>query len=77
MTINIKNNEITSIDFLSVDEGIEFIKKFNQQESTNSWFKYDPNEVTIHPYKNKPPYTIEDPIPNPYTVCQLSTKSNV
>lgn len=30
MRVNIKNNKIASIDFLNVDEVIEFIQKFNK-----------------------------------------------
>lgn len=36
MRVNIKNNEITSIEFLNVDEVIEFIQKFNKDRNKES-----------------------------------------
>lgn len=36
MRVNIKNNEITSVEFLNVDEVIEFIQKFNKDRNKES-----------------------------------------
>lgn len=33
MRVNIKNNEITSVEFLNTDEVIEFIQKFNKDRN--------------------------------------------
>lgn len=78
MRINIKNNRIESIDFLSVDEGIEFIKKFNK-DTADSTINISPNYWTTTNI-NKPQepwygsntmpctYKVEDPVPNPYIV---------
>lgn len=45
MRVNIKNNEIASIDFLNVDEVIEFIQKFNKdgnkEESDRNLVEFD------------------------------------
>ena len=45
MRVNIKNNEIASIDFLNVDEVIEFIQKFNKdgnkEESDRNFVEFD------------------------------------
>lgn len=45
MRVNIKNNEIASIDFLNVDEAIEFIQKFNKdrnkEESDRNSVEFD------------------------------------
>lgn len=46
MRVNISNDKITSIDFLTVDEGIDFIKKFNSSNSITSGtdtIQIDPN----------------------------------
>lgn len=36
MRVNIKNNEITSVEFLNIDEVIEFIQKFNKDRNKES-----------------------------------------
>lgn len=36
MRVNIKNNEITSVEFLNTDEVIEFIQKFNKDRNKES-----------------------------------------
>lgn len=36
MRVNIKNNEITSVEFLNMDEVIEFIQKFNKDRNKES-----------------------------------------
>lgn len=45
MRVNIRNNEIASIDFLNVDEVIEFIQKFNKdgnkEESDRNFVEFD------------------------------------
>lgn len=89
MRVNISNDKITSIDFLTVDEGIDFIKKFNSSNSitggTNP-IKIDPNDweqlykpwdeipVTYERKHNLDTYKVADPIPNPYTVTATNIK---
>lgn len=45
MRVNIKNNEIASVEFLNVDEVIEFIQKFNKdgnkEEFDRNFVKFD------------------------------------
>lgn len=44
MRVNIKNNEITSVEFLNVDEVIEFIQKFNKdgnKETDRNFIEFD------------------------------------
>lgn len=36
MKVNIKNNEITSVEFLNIGEVIEFIQKFNKDRNKES-----------------------------------------
>lgn len=36
MRVNIKNNEITSVEFLNINEVIEFIQKFNKDRNKES-----------------------------------------
>lgn len=45
MRVNIKNNEIASVEFFNVDEVIEFIQKFNKdgnkEESDRNFIEFD------------------------------------
>lgn len=61
MRVNISNHTITSIDFDTIDQVIDFIKKFNEQsysQSISTPFVYDsrPNNITNNP--NSPWYTV-------------------
>lgn len=79
MRVNIKNNEITSVEFLNIDEVIEFIQKFNKdrnKESDSIDFDkiadkiIDRNRIDTGPFTNVP----NSPVPvwyqnlsDPYT----------
>lgn len=59
MRVNIKNNEITSVEFLNIDEVIEFIQKFNKdrnKESDSIDFDkiIDRNRIDEGPFTNVP-----------------------
>lgn len=59
MRVNILNNNVISIDFDTVDQVIDFIKKFNSSNSiTNGTdsIKIDPNDWK-HPYNPYNPIT--------------------
>lgn len=74
MRVNIKNNEITSVEFLNVNEVIEFIQKFNKdrnKESDSIDFDKMADEIADRPipvwYQNlSDPYTQR--LNTPYTV---------
>lgn len=88
MRVNISNNNVISIDFDTVDQVIDFIKKFNTSNSiTNTGtnpIKIDPIDWTrpCNPitqawitYGDKPDtYKVADPVPNPYTVTATNIK---
>ena len=90
MRVNIYQNNICSIDFDTVDQVIDFIKKFNSSNSiTNTGtdtIKIDPNDwkqpwnPIIQPwviYERKhdlDTYKVADPVPNTYTVTATNIK---
>lgn len=83
MRVNISNNNVISIDFETVDQVIDFIKKFNSSNSitggTNP-IKIDPNDwkqpwnPIVQPLdvyyrtSDSDTFKVADPVPNPYTV---------
>ena len=67
MRVNILNNNVISIDFDTVDQVIDFIKKFNSSNSIigrTDPIKIDPNDWA----PDTDTFKIADPVPNPYTV---------
>lgn len=80
MRANILNNNVISIDFDTVDQVIDFIKKFNSSNSITSGtdpIKIDPNDwkqpwnpytITYDKRPDLTTYKVADPVPNPYTV---------
>lgn len=77
MRVNISNNNVISIDFDTVDQVIDFIKKFNKdQEDTKTITITDPIPLKTEPFKSvpvEPWYNIKDsitsdPIPDPNVV---------
>lgn len=83
MRVNISNNNVISIDFDTVDQVIDFIKKFNSSNSITEGtdpIKIDPNDwkqpwnpiiqpwVTYERKHDLDTYKVADPVPNPYTV---------
>lgn len=68
MRVNISNNNVISIDFDTVDQVIDFIKKFNSSNNINGGtgpIKIDPNDWK-QPWN---PYTITNPNPNPLRIA--------
>lgn len=90
MRVNISNNNVISIDFDTVDQVIDFIKKFNSSnsitggtdpiETPNDWKQpWNPCDPIIQPlvtYERNPDLDIKvaDPVPNLYTVTATNTK---
>lgn len=83
MRVNISNNNVMSIDFDTVDQVIDFIKKFNSSNSITSGtnpIKIDPNDwkQPWNPYnpiiQPLDTYKVADPVPNPYTVTATNIK---
>lgn len=79
MRVNILNNNVISIDFDTVDQVIDFIKKFNSSNSITGGtdpIKIDPNDwkQPCNPYRpwneihDLDTYKVADPVPNTYTV---------
>lgn len=60
MRVNIKNNEIASIDFLNVDEVIEFIQKFNKDGNKETEI------INSNKIDNRPPSVWYQNTSNPY-----------
>lgn len=89
MRVNILNNNVISIDFDTVDQVIDFIKKFNGQESPNTITGPNINPIPWRaPYETRPqePWynwhhdiKVGDTIPDPnvvYCKNQTYTTSN-
>lgn len=89
MRVNIYQNNICSIDFDTVDQVIDFIKKFNSSNNITSGtdhIKIDPNDwkqpwnpiiqpwVTYERKHDLDTYKVADPVPNPYTVTATNIK---
>ena len=87
MRVNILNNNVISIDFDTVDQVIDFIKKFNSSNNItsgtdpNDWKQpWNPHDPVIQPlvtYERKhdlDTYKVADPVPNPYTVTATNIK---
>lgn len=82
MRVNILNNNVISVDFDTVDQVIDFIKKFNGQESPNTITRSNINPWT-EPFETRPqePWynwhhdvKIGDTIPDPNVVyCKNKT----
>ena len=73
MRVNILNNNVISIDFDTVDQVIDFIKKFNKnQEDTKTITITDPiplktepfKSIPVEPWYNSKDFSISDPIPD-------------
>lgn len=62
MRVNISNNNVISIDFDTVDQVIDFIKKFNSSNSITG----GTNPIKIDPNDWKQPW-------NPYTITTPKT----
>lgn len=86
MRVNVSNNNVISIDFDTVDQIIDFIKKFNSSNSITEGInpiRTDPNDwkQPCNPYTithDKRPdlttYKVTDPVPNPYTITATNIK---
>lgn len=80
MRVNISNNHICSIDFDTVDQVIDFIKKFNKDQYTINtpcpWT--GPFETrTQEPWYNwHPDIKIGDTIPDPHVVYCTGKNAN-
>lgn len=83
MRVNIYQNSICSIDFDTVDQVIDFIKKFNNQETPNT---ITGSNIWPGPYETKPqkPWydwthdvKIGDTIPDPHTIYSNITTSTI
>ena len=61
MRVNILNNNVISIDFDTVDQVIDFIKKFNSSNSITG----GTNTIKIDPNDWKQPWNPYDPIIQP------------
>ena len=61
MRVNILNNNVISIDFDTVDQVIDFIKKFNSSNSITG----GTNTIKIDPDDWKQPWNPYDPITQP------------
>ena len=61
MRINISNNNVISIDFDTVDQVIDFIKKFNSSNSITG----GTNPIKIDPNDWKQPWNPYNPIVQP------------
>ena len=60
MRVNILNNNVISIDFDTVDQVIDFIKKFNSNNNITS--EIDPIKIDPNDWKQPwNPYTITNP----------------
>ena len=77
MRVNIYQNNVCSIDFDTVDQVIDFIKKFNKdQEDTKTITITDPIPLKTEPFKSVPvepwynikDFIVSDPIPDPNVV---------
>lgn len=73
MRVNISQNNVCSIDFDTVDQVIDFIKKFNSQDQENSTItiselspiKTEPfKSVPVEPWYNNKDSITSDPIPD-------------
>lgn len=64
MRVNILNNNVISIDFDTVDQVIDFIKKFNSSNSITS----EPNSIKIDPNDWKQPWNPYNPVVQPLDV---------
>lgn len=83
MRVNIFQNNICSIDFDTVDQVIDFIKKFNSQESPNTITGPNINPLTwpFEPKPQEPWYydwtkdvKVGDTVPDPNTIyCKNKT----
>ena len=73
MRVNISNHTITSIDFDTIDQVIDFIKKFNEQSYStqiNTPFIYNPIPNTTPNNTSSPWYTV------PYSNSENTLCSN-
>lgn len=64
MRVNILNNNVISIDFDTVDQVIDFIKKFNSSNSITG----EPNPIKIDPNDWKQPWNPYNPVVQPLDV---------
>lgn len=73
MRVNISNNNVISIDFDTVDQVIDFIKKFNSSNSITG----GTNPIKIDPNDWKQPWNPYNPIVQPldvyYRISDLDT----
>ena len=72
MRVNISNNNVISIDFDTVDQVIDFIKKFNSNNSITSGtdpIKIDPNDW-------KQPWNPYNPITQPWITYERKHNLN-
>ena len=85
MRVNIYQNNICSIDFETVDQVIDFIKKFNKnQEDIKTITVTDPiplktepfKSVPVEPWYNSKDFIISDPIPDPHVVYCTGKNAN-
>lgn len=65
MRVNILNNNVISIDFDTVDQVIDFIKKFNSSNSITG----GTNPIKIDPNDWKQPWNPYNPIIQPLVTC--------
>lgn len=76
MRVNIFQNNICSIDFETVDQVIDFIKKFNKDRESNTITISEPSPIKTEPFKpipvepwyNNKDFIISDPVPDPNVV---------
>lgn len=76
MRVNIYQNNICSIDFETVDQVIDFIKKFNKDQESKTINISEPSPIKAEPFKSVPvepwynhkDYCISDPVPDPNVV---------
>lgn len=67
MRVNILNNNVISIDFDTVDQVIDFIKKFN---TSNSITNTGTDTIKIDPNDWKQPWNPCNPITQPYVTYE-------
>lgn len=69
MRVNILNNNVISIDFDTVDQVIDFIKKFNSSNSITG----EPNSIKIDQNDWKQPWNPYNPVVQPLDVYYRKT----
>ena len=72
MQVNISNNNVISIDFDTVDQVIDFIKKFNSSNSITG----GTNPIKIDPNDWKKPWNPYNPIVQPLDVYYRTSDSD-